>query len=253
MPECDLLRPRRSPAEGIDCRLSGLRQGMSTRLTIVTQTRMRAVLVAAVMLFAIGASHCEGALTQAQSAPESATELVQELKRFRPALPATPPRGELLLEEEWRKAVYDRLWSMAEAAMPALVAGLDDSDPRVRRNVALFLNVAGGRWYEPERERLDIRPSLSALVRALEDDDSRVRGLSAQAIGTIGEPAAPAVPALTRLLDSAVEGDRLSACSALASIGPHARAGLAALRAAVSDSSAVVSGCARGAILRIER
>ena len=78
-------------------------------------------------------------------------------------------------------------------------------------------------------------------------------GKSAQAIGTLGESGAAAVPGLVRLLTSGVEGDRVSACAALASIGPAASGGLPSLRAAVSDQSAVVSGCARGAISKIER
>lgn len=214
---------------------------------------MKAIAMAAVVLLASGDSPRADAAPQSQGSFESATNLVQQLKQFRSALPASPVRGERLVMEQRRAAVYEGLWSLGAAAMPALGAGLADPDPRMRQNVALFLAVASGGWWYPERPRLDIRPSLSSLASALQDDDARVRGLSAQAIGTLGDSGAAAVPGLVRLLKSGVESDRLSACAALASIGPAASGGLPGLRGAVSDESAVVSRCARAAISKIER
>jgi HEAT repeat protein len=210
------------------------------------------LIAGAVLALAIDATPRDGAVLRAQTTAETAAELVQDLKDFRPALPPVPPRGERLVTEQRREAIYARLWSLGAAAMPALVAGLADADLRVRQNVALFLNVIGGGWSQLG-PRQDLRPYLPALVRALDDDDSRVRALSAQAIVAIGEAAAPAVVPLTRLLVVGDEGGRLWACAALGAIGSAAREGLPALRAAMSDPSPVVSNCARVMIAKIER
>lgn len=184
---------------------------------------------------------------------DRAADLVQSLGAFSPALPATPLRGDRLIVEERRRAVYARLWELGAAAMPALIGGLTDANAGVRQNVALFLGAASGNCYEPERPRLDIRPCLPTLIRALDDSDSRVRGLSAHAVANLGSAAAVAVPALTRLLSAPSEGNRLSACAALGAIGPAARESLPTLRVAETDPSPLVGRCATGAIARIER
>jgi HEAT repeat protein len=137
-----------------------------------------------------------------------------------------------------RNQVYDDLRALGDALVPAIGQGLTDPDVQVRRNVALFLNAEGSSyssfWGRP---RLDIRPYLPALAAALADADSRVRGLSAHAIGLIGPEARSAVPVLITLLANPNEGSRGSACIALVGIGPPARAALPALRKALSDSS----------------
>ena len=194
---------------------------------------------------------------QSQAAPsqvQSADELVAQLRQFEASLPASEPSSGIPDPKEVRRrALYDELWRLGSAAMPALSRGLADPDVQVRRNVALFLIVAAKRWYEPSRPPLDARPCLQALITALADSDSRVRGLAAQAVGVVGPDAAAAVPALVALLGSADEGSRNSACIGLTGIGPTAREALPALREALSDSSEYVRRFAQRAIDAIEK
>jgi HEAT repeat protein len=189
-----------------------------------------------------------------QSSTTSADELVAELRQFPAALPGIARSdGTLDPTEERRRAIYDRLWTLGPAAMPALNRGLADPDVQIRRNVALFLNVAGDSWYEPSQPRLDIRPCLKALTASLSDTDDRVRHLAAQAVGAIGPEASSAVPALIALLSSPDEGSRNSSLIGLTKIGPAARDALPAVRNALNDPSADVRRFAQRAIGAIEK
>jgi HEAT repeat protein len=89
--------------------------------------------------------------------------------------------------------------------------------------------------------------------RACSGADGRVRELAAQAVGTTGAAGVVAVPALIRLLGSSSEGDRNTACIALAGIGPAAKEALPALKKTLSNASVDVRSFARRAIERIER
>jgi HEAT repeat protein len=186
--------------------------------------------------------------------PQSADELVQALRQLPAAIPGSAPStGVLSPTERLRREIYDRLWSLGPVALPALCRGLGDPDVQVRRNVALFLGVAGGDWYDRERPRLAIDQCVPALVGALADSDSRVRELVAQAVGATGATGVSAVPALIGLLGSPSEGDRNTACIGLSGIGPAAKEALPALKKALSDPSADVRSFAKRAIERIER
>jgi hypothetical protein len=80
--------------------------------------------------------------------PSSATaeRLVEELRQFPASLPGiAPSTGVLPATEQQRRTIYDQLWKLGAQAIPALNRGLADPDVQIRRNVALFLNVAGGR------------------------------------------------------------------------------------------------------------
>jgi hypothetical protein len=194
-----------------------------------------------------------GADTIAPRLSQSAEALVQALGEFHAELPGiSPGDGVISPVELRRREVYDRLWSLGPMAVSALCRGLGDPDVQVRRNVALFLGVAGNGWYDPERPRLIITPCAPALVAAIDDADGRVRELAAQAIPATGAAGAAAVSALIRLLGSSSEGDRNTACIALAGIGPAAKDALPALRKTLSDPSADVRTFAQRAIRRIE-
>jgi HEAT repeat protein len=190
----------------------------------------------------------------APEVPQSAEELVQALRQFPAAIPGiAPSHGALSPSEQLRREIYDRLWSLGSGALPALCRGLADPDVQVRRNVALFLGVAGGEWYDPGRPRLATKECVPSLARALADSDSRVRELAAQAVGATVAEGVSAVPALIALLGSPSEGDRNSACIGLAGIGPAAKAALPALEKALADSSRSVRAFAQRAIDRIDR
>ena len=106
------------------------------------------VLIFAVVILVMTALAIWLNLGPVASSAQSADELVAELRQFPPGLPATgPSNGIPDPKEERRQALYDRLWSLGPAALPALRRGLADPDVQVRRNVALFLGIAGGPWY----------------------------------------------------------------------------------------------------------
>jgi len=184
---------------------------------------------------------------------DAADQLVRELREL-PASLSGMARSDGTVDpvEQRRRRLYGQILQLGEHAMPSLARGLADPDVQVRRNVALFLNVVGGGWFDSSQTRLNIEGCLTALIAALQDRDGRVRELTAQAIGQIGPSAIKAVPALVRLLADSDEGSRNSACIGLTGIGPAAKDALPALHNALSDPSGDVRRFARRAIEKIE-
>jgi hypothetical protein len=184
---------------------------------------------------------------------DPAAHLVRELREFPASLPAIARSdGRPDPTEERRRRVYAQLRELGHQALPALARGLADADVQIRRNVALFLSVAGRGSWDASQLRMDIQACLPALIAAVHDRDARVRELAAHAIGEIGPDAALAVPALVELLSDPQEGSRNSACVGLAGIGPAANAALPALRKALADPSQDVRRFAAHAIGKIE-
>lgn len=203
-------------------------------------------------LLALPARASTDVLRLQQEQPNSADDLVRQLRAFPAALPAIARSdGSIDPVEQRRQELYARIRALGQRALPALARGLTNSDVQVRRNVALFLNVAAGSWSALTGPRLDIQSCLPELVTALHDSDARVRGLAAQAIGEIGSLAAPAVPALVALTNPD-QGSRNSACIGLTGIGPAAREALPALQRALSDRSPDVRRFAQRAIDKID-
>jgi HEAT repeat protein len=198
---------------------------------------------------AVGLIFVIAAVPRSSFTQDEADQLVSQLREFRAALPAG---GRLDATEERRRELYAKLRELGDRALPALARGLRDPDVQLRRNVALFLDASAGGWVDSWRRKMTIESVLPALIVSLEDQDGRVRELSAQAIGEIGPNAAAAVPALVTLLANVEEGSRNSACIGLTGIGPSATNALPALRNALSDSSEAVRRFARRAIDRIE-
>ena len=184
---------------------------------------------------------------------DPADDLVRQLGALPASLPASARSdGSIDPVEQRRQGLYTRIRTLGPGAFPALARGLMNADVQIRRNVALFLNVASGSGSTLSSPALDIQPCLPELITALHDSDARVRGLAAQAIGNIGPAAASAVPALVDLLGNPDEGSRNSACIGLTGIGPAAREAVPALRRALSDSSPYVRRFAQRAIDTIE-
>jgi HEAT repeat protein len=184
---------------------------------------------------------------------DQADQLVRQLREFRAGLPGVAPStGVPDPIEERRRQIYTELRDLGAGALPAIIRGLADPDVQLRRNVALFLGVAAGGWFDVSRPKMNIQDALPALITSLDDGDDRVRELVAQAISEIGPSAAPAVPALVTLLSNSSEGSRNTACIGLAGIGPAAKAALPALRNALSDPSTTVRRFAQRAIDRID-
>jgi len=178
--------------------------------------------------------------------------LVHQLRDLPMPIPAGGPRRD---SEEKRRNIYEELLDWGPKSIPPLAAGLRDPDVRLRRNATIAFHALGGGWYPFEcgPAKIDITPSLPALMGAFEDDDRNVRSWAAQAVGDIGADASAAVPALIEFLKSADEGMRNSACIALGQIGPAAKAALPTLRATLTDPSKDVRQFAARAIQRIEQ
>jgi HEAT repeat protein len=169
--------------------------------------------------------------------------------------PAPCPLPPLPPNEAKRQSIYDQLFGLGSASVPALARALGSQDVSLRRNAALALGVLGGGWWtSPNRAKakVDISAALPALMIALQDPDSRTRGLAAQDLGDIGERAAVAVPGLVKLLAADDGGLRNSACIGLRGIGSPAGDALPALRSALSDPSRDVRRFAELAIASIE-
>ena len=183
-----------------------------------------------------------------------ADSLIQQLRDLPTPLPVAPRSdGSVPPEEQRRRQLYEEILRLGPNGALALSRALHADDVQLRKNAALALSVLAGGWYDSSWPRLDIRRALPALVAALQDSESNVRGWSAQAIGDIGADAKSAVPELITLLSNPDEGSRNSACIALRGIGPAAKPALPALNKSLSDPSKDVRQFAALAIKSIER
>ena len=197
---------------------------------------------------------CTSSTSQSVTPPQSeADTLVRQLRDLPTPLPPVSSDGSTSPEEQRRRQLYESLLRLGPSSVSALSRALGDDDVQLRKNVALAFNALAGGWYDLSWQKLDIKSALPALVAALHDKDSNVRGWSAQAIGDIGPDAAKAVPDLITLLSNSDEASRNSACIALGSIGPAAKDALPALKKSLSDPSKDVRGFAKLAIESIER
>jgi hypothetical protein len=183
--------------------------------------------------------------------PKQADLLVAQMRgiSMRPG-PGVTDDGKIVDREQRRLKIVDGFCRLGLSGLPALIRALHDPDVQMRRNVVLVLASLAGTWEGPPP--LVIREALPALITALGDDDSDVKGWAAQDIGLIGADAKVAVPDLIRLLKNSDEGLRNSACIALGDIGPAAKDALPALRKALSDPSKDVRRFAQIAIEKIE-
>ncbi len=132
-----------------------------------------------------------------------------------------------------------RLGWLAREALPALVAVLHDTDPRVRESAAQAIGLMGPDALPTLVAMLDhgdkyvrrhavwalaklgplARPALVNLCQALKDADPRTASGAAQALGNMGAEAADSVPALAE----AMRGTNIVLCrlasKALSQIG----------------------------------
>lgn len=141
-----------------------------------------------------------------------------------------------------------RLGWLAREAMPALIAALDDDNPKVRESAAHAIGLMGPEALPTLIEMLEhydkyvrrhavwamgklgplARPALADLCRSLKDGDPRTASGAAQALGSMGTDGADAVSALAE----AMRGTNIVLCrlasKALSQIGPPALATLIA-------------------------
>src|SRR5262249_52221379 len=87
-------------------------------------------------------------------------------------------------------------------------------------------------------EEIGGRPEdVPALTGLLSDDIDHVRAASAKALGAVGAQAVPAVPSLVKLLNDKNKSARREAAVALGRIGPAAKDAVPALRDALKDEN----------------
>jgi HEAT repeat protein len=89
-----------------------------------------------------------------------------------------------------RDTAADALGRIGDAAVPALIAALEDPDRDVRTQATRALARMGAK----------AESAIPALIEALNDDDKEVRQGAARALGQIGPLADEAVPALVQAL-----------------------------------------------------
>jgi HEAT repeat protein len=179
-------------------------------------------------------------------------ELVRQMADLPAAMRATVQSdGRPFPDQQKRDAIYVRLRTLGDSAVPALRQGLGDPDVRIRRNVALYLGFEAGNYAKHAPAGLDVKPFRKQLIDALGDSDQRVMELAGQAVAFLGPDGKDAVPVLIDMLSDSREGIRNSACIGLSGIGPAAAGALPALRRALTDPSKDVRGFAQRAIEHI--
>ena len=95
-------------------------------------------------------------------------------------------------------------------------------------------------------------PSIEELIGNLQDPDQVVRLYAATVLGSMGEDAAPAVPALLDLLKAGNVHDRKLAALTLGEIGPAAGDAIPDLLEAANDEDDDVSDLAIAALEEID-
>jgi HEAT repeat protein len=121
----------------------------------------------------------------------------------RPA--AVPKLFALLREDDMEEPVLQALRNIGDAAVPALLARLQDEGVPMRRVAATVLGDLGRREAE------------SALIAMLDDENGHARGTAAESLGRLRS--ARAVRHLVRLLEDEYQNVQESAIKALAAVG----------------------------------
>jgi HEAT repeat protein len=119
---------------------------------------------------------------------------------------------ERLLNTNLTAQAESDLRSASRIAVPGLVAALKDPDTFVRANAAITLGFL----------REDTEIVVPALVERLTDEQLRVAGAAAKALGRLQGDASSAIPALLQAAQSADEGFRETATTAVKQIDPDA-------------------------------
>jgi HEAT repeat protein len=94
--------------------------------------------------------------------------------------------------------------------------------------------------------------TIDTLITDLQDPDQIVRIHAATILGSMGEDAEPAVPALINLLENGDIYDRRLAAMTLGEIGPAAEDAIPALLAAVDDEDEGLAKMAEEALEQID-
>lgn len=146
----------------------------------------------------------------------------------------------------------------ADARRTALCELANYGWPRYSLRFAKSVNDASEHCETGEERRRFIyaesavaRENLPVFIRALNDEEARVRLCAAQMLGRIGPDAREAVPALIRALDDESVEMRFTAANALGNLGPAASQAVPALEEALKDGVGVVRSAAARAPKKI--
>jgi HEAT repeat protein len=142
--------------------------------------------------------------------------------------------------------------SLIKELLPSILGLLKDKEGVVRESAAKTLYLFGsGRQRRSFMGQCDIASGIPALIAAIKDQDSTVRGWSILALGEIGPEAQAAVPALTEaLLDKSIRVRQVAA-AALGRIGPKAKSAVPALILALKDPDVSVRSAAASGLAGI--
>jgi hypothetical protein len=102
----------------------------------------------------------------AQDPGDEATQLVRQLGQFPAAIDARVQShaGQPMPVEQQRAAIWTKLRTLGDRAIPALQQGLMTEDVQLRRNVALYLNMQGFNF--PQQAPLSLNVFLPQLIGA---------------------------------------------------------------------------------------
>jgi len=158
--------------------------------------------------------------------PQSGLALTQQL---------TEPKAPVTLDQDLQSAAAVELAGIGKPAVERLIESLASPEPEVRRRAAWTLGeIRDGR-------------AVTALAKALHDQDGFVRNAAGEALSKIGPPA---VDALIAALDSQEAGVRIIAARALGRIGDRRAANR--LTVAVTDADPAVCRWAIWALGKIK-
>lgn len=134
-----------------------------------------------------------------------------------------------------------------EAAIPALIDALKDSESQVRYHALSALN-----WLMDNRKPPDLATIVPTVTELLADAYDGTRWQAAAVLGEIGPPARTAVPLLTKALADSDDTVRGSAAEALEKIGPESKVAVPQLIKLLKDPSDQVRESAADAIARLD-
>ena len=134
-----------------------------------------------------------------------------------------------------------RIDATANAALPAMIDSLSDSDARRREKAAIAIGRLGS----------SARAAVPQLAACLSDPTEGVRLECAHALEAAGPAAAPALAGLARCLDDPAAELRVACSLALRAVGPAACPVAARLAARLDDQNAEVRAAAATALAAI--
>ena len=138
-----------------------------------------------------------------------------------------------------RKSADEALVRIGLPAMPRLITALEHGDVSTRTNAARVLWSLRTLGVRPTTDK-ETQALVTALIKALNDAEPRVRENVVEGLANIGTDAVTALPGLLTTLNDPDSAVRKATCSALCRIRPHDPNVVSALIAALKDADVQV-------------